>query len=79
MTRKIFKALVATVSLAALVLGTGPSMANGHGGGGGAVAVVAVITSEVAERISVVRILAVRVSVALAWAVSVQCRSHQWP
>ena len=35
MTRKIVKALVATVSLAALVLGTGPSMAHGHGGGGG--------------------------------------------
>jgi hypothetical protein len=33
-----------------------------------AVAVVAVITSEVAGRISVVRILAVRVSAALAWA-----------
>ena len=35
MTRRIVKALVATVSLAALVLGTGPSMAHGHGGGGG--------------------------------------------
>ena len=35
MTRKIVKALVATVSLAALVLGTDPSMARGHGGGGG--------------------------------------------
>jgi hypothetical protein len=35
MTRKIVKALVTTVSLAALVLGTGPSMAHGHGGGGG--------------------------------------------
>jgi hypothetical protein len=33
-----------------------------------AVAVAAVITSEVAESISVVRILAVRVSAALAWA-----------
>jgi hypothetical protein len=33
-----------------------------------AVAVVAVITSGVAESISVVRILAVRVSAALAWA-----------
>ena len=66
MTRKIFKALVATVSLAALVLGTGPSMAKGHGGGrggggghhfGGG-----------GKGISVVRILAVRVSAALAWA-----------
>jgi LTXXQ motif family protein/Pentapeptide repeats (8 copies) len=38
MTRKIVKALVTTVSLAALVLGTDPSMARGgggHGGGGG--------------------------------------------
>ena len=35
MTRKIVKALAATVSLAALVLGTVPSMAHGHGGGGG--------------------------------------------
>jgi hypothetical protein len=35
MTRKIFKALVTTVSLAALVLGTDPSMARGGGGGGG--------------------------------------------
>jgi len=34
MTRKIVKALVTTVSLAALVLGTDPSMARGHGGGG---------------------------------------------
>jgi LTXXQ motif family protein/pentapeptide repeat protein len=35
MTRKIFKALVTTVSLAVLVLATDPSMARGHGGGGG--------------------------------------------
>ena len=35
MTRRIVKALVVTVSLAALVLGTDPSMARGHGGGGG--------------------------------------------
>ena len=35
MTRKIVKVLVTTVSLAALVLGTDPSMARGHGGGGG--------------------------------------------
>ncbi|MFZ3240296.1 MAG: pentapeptide repeat-containing protein, partial [Pseudolabrys sp.] len=35
MTRRIVKALVATVSVAALVLGTGPSLAHGHGGGGG--------------------------------------------
>jgi len=35
MTGRIIKALVATVSLAALVLGTGPSMAKGHGGGRG--------------------------------------------
>jgi LTXXQ motif family protein len=35
MTHKVVKALVATVSLAALVLGTGPSGAHGHGGGGG--------------------------------------------
>ncbi|MGB8552412.1 MAG: pentapeptide repeat-containing protein, partial [Pseudolabrys sp.] len=34
MTGRIIKALVATVSLAALVLGTGPSLAHGHGGGG---------------------------------------------
>ena len=34
MTRKIFKALVTTVSFAALVLGTDPSMAKGGGGGG---------------------------------------------
>ncbi|MGB7616163.1 MAG: Spy/CpxP family protein refolding chaperone [Pseudolabrys sp.] len=33
MTRKIVKALVTTVSLAALVLGTDPSMAKGGGGG----------------------------------------------
>jgi hypothetical protein len=35
MTIKIVKVLVTTVSLAALVLGTDPSMARGHGGGGG--------------------------------------------
>ena len=71
MTRKIFKALVATVSLAALVLGTGPSMAHGHGGGGGGrggggmvvavtsvAATLVVVTSEVAENILVVRISA---------------------
>ena len=65
MTRKIVKALVTTVSLAALVLGTDPSMARGGGGhgGGGVTLAVAEVTSEVAERA-----LAVRTSAAPAWA-----------
>ena len=57
MTRRIVRALVATVSLAALVLGTDPSIAKGHGGGGGGrgggggiTSVVAVITSGVAGK-----------------------------
>ena len=71
MTRRIVKALVATVSLAALVLGTGPSLAHGHGGGGGGRGGgghgggghfggghLVVVTSEVAEDILVLRISA---------------------
>ena len=73
MTRRIVKALVATVSLAALVLGTDPSMARGHGGGGGGrgqvvavtsvAATLVVVTSEVAEDI-----LVLRISAAPVWA-----------
>ena len=74
MTRRIVKALVATVSVAALVLGTDPSMARGHGGGGGGrgcqvvavtsvAATLVVVTSEVAEDI-----LVLRISAAPVWA-----------
>ena len=62
MTRKIVKALVTTVSLAALVLGTDPSMARGMAVAAAVMAVAAVtsevaeVTLEVAERVLVVRI-----------------------
>src|SRR5262249_49113692 len=98
MTIKIVKVLVATVSLAALVLGTDPGTARGGGGGhgggrprgrgggrggaGGAAVMAVAAATGAAEGISVVRILAVRVSVALEWAgltsaavISAACRA----
>ena len=77
MTRRIVKALVATVSLAALVLGTDPSMARGHGGGGGgrggggrAVTSVAATLVVVTSVVAVVAedVLVLRISAAPAWA-----------